>query len=71
MTYDINEYYGVTISQARVGKPYIAVGEIFSRKTMQNVGITVQGEGRTWSAAVGRAMAEAHSNCPTDLPDDI
>ena len=71
MTYDIDDYYGVTISQAQAGKPYVAVGEIFSRKTMRNVGISVRGEGRTWPAAADRAMAEARANFPTDPPEDI
>jgi len=66
MTYDINEHYGVTISQAQAGRPFIAVGELFSRKTMRNIGI----EGRSWSAASSRAIADARANCPADPPDD-
>ena len=71
MTHDINDYYGVTISQARGGRPYVAIGELFSRTTMKNVGISVRGEGRTWSAAATRALAEARANCPAEPPADI
>jgi len=70
MTYDINEHYGVTISQAQAGRPFIAVGELFSRKTMRNIGIEVRCEGRSWSAASSRAIADARANCPADPPDD-
>jgi hypothetical protein len=69
MTYDINEHYGVTISQTQAGRPFVATGEIFSRKTMQNVGIRVRGEGRTWSAAAGRALVRARAECPAAAPE--
>lgn len=68
MTLNINEHYGVTISQAAAG-PYVATGEIFSRKTMKNIGIRVQGEGQTWPAAADRAMAAARAECPIGAPD--
>lgn len=64
MTKDLNQHYGVTISQKQAGAPFVAVGEIFSRKTMQNVGISVRGEGRTWVAAANRALRKAHFECP-------
>jgi hypothetical protein len=69
MTYDINEHYGVTISQTRAGRPFVATGEIFSRRTMKNVGIQVRGEGRTWSAAADRALAQARIDCPAEPPE--
>jgi len=69
MTHDINEHYGVTIRQTQAGNPFVATGEIFSRKTMQNVGIRVRGEGRTWPAAATRAMEQARAECP-DGPAD-
>ena len=70
MTYDINEYYGVTISQMQAGRPFVATGEIFSRKTMKDVGIRVRGEGRTWPAAASRALAQARAECPVGSPGD-
>lgn len=68
MTSDLNEHYGVTISQARAGSPYVAVGDIFDRKTMRNVGIQVRGEGRTWPSASSRALALARAACPIEPP---
>ena len=64
MTKDLNEHYGVTISQQQAGAPFVAVGEIYSRTTMQNVGIRVRGEGRTWVAAANQALRQAHAECP-------
>lgn len=64
MTKDINEHYGVTIRQTQAGNPFVATGEIFSRKTMQSIGIRVSGEGRTWPAAAARAMQQARVECP-------
>jgi hypothetical protein len=69
VTYDINEYYGVTISQTQAGRPFVATGEIFSRKTMANIGIRVRGEGRTWPAAADRALAQARAECPATPPE--
>ena len=69
MTFDIDEFYGVTISQEKAGKPYVAVGEIYSRRTMNKIGVRVRGEGRTWSAAADRALAQARAACPMDPPD--
>jgi hypothetical protein len=69
MTVDLNPDFGVTISQARGRKGYLAIGEIFARATMKNIGIRVQGEGRTWSAAASRALAEARLKCPSELPN--
>jgi hypothetical protein len=70
MTYDIDANYGVTISQAQAGRPYVATGEIFSRQTMKNIGIRVRGEGRTWPAAADRALAQARAECPIAPPQD-
>jgi hypothetical protein len=70
MTVDLNDDYGVTISERRAAKGYLAIGEIFDRKTMKNVGITVRGEGRTWSAASSRAVSEAHMKCPLRRPGE-
>lgn len=69
MTLDINVHYGVTIRQTQAGNPFVATGEIFSRKTMQDVGIRVRGEGRTWTAAAKRAMEQARAECPDDPVD--
>lgn len=69
MTYDIDDYYGVTIGQAQAGKPYIAVGQIYLRRTMANVGIQVRGEGRTWPSATQRALQQARAKCPVAPPD--
>lgn len=64
MTFDLNDDYGVTIRQARSGNPFIAVGEIFSRQTMSDIGISVRGQGRTWAAAADRALQQARADCP-------
>ena len=68
MTIDLNEHYGVTISQAQAGNPFVAVGEIFSRSTMKNIGVRVRGEGRTWAAASSRAADQARAECPVGSP---
>ena len=71
MTVDLDEHYGVTISErGRTAKGYLAVGQIFSRKTMRNVGPPVRGEGRTWPAAAERALAAARQACPLGAPED-
>lgn len=69
MTYDINEHYGVTISQTQAGNPFIAVGEIYLRRTMADIGIRVRGEGRTWPAAARRALQQAKAKCPVAPTD--
>jgi hypothetical protein len=69
VTHDIDEHYGVTISQAQAGGPFVATGEIFSRQTMTNIGVRVQAEGRTWPAAARRALALARAECPVGPPD--
>lgn len=60
MTADLNEKYGVTISQASASPGhYVAVGSIFNRITHEDVRDDVRGEGRTWASASDRALAEA------------
>lgn len=69
MTVDLNEHYGVTISEAdRTSAGYVAVGELFSRRKMDNIGISVRGEGRTWVAASERALNAARAQCPSRPP---
>jgi len=71
MTVDLNEHYGVTISEAgRTRAGYAAVGELFNRRTMNNIGISVRGEGRTWVSASDRALREARAQCPSRAPTD-
>ena len=64
MTVDLNDEYGVTISHQGSGSRHVSTGEIFKRSTMKNIGIRVEGTGRTRASASERAIAEAYRKCP-------
>lgn len=71
-TYPINNDFDVTVSQKQKTKSgYVAEGTIYSRKTHKPVGHRVLGTGRTLSAAMNRAVAEAKRQCVGLIaPDD-
>jgi hypothetical protein len=71
-TFDLDEHYGVTVSQQSHERGnFVAVGRIFARKTMKDVGPRVSGSGRTWPSAMNRAVAEARRVINTlPHPDD-
>ena len=61
-TSKIDERYSVTIrSDKRRGGGWGAEGEIYVTATGRDIGVTVRGQGRTKSAADGRALAEART----------
>jgi hypothetical protein len=70
-TYVINDDFDVTVSQqGRSKSGFTAVGTIHARKTQKPVGKPVQGTGRTLTAAMNRAVAEARRQCVGLIPPD-
>lgn len=64
MTVNLSGRYGVTITCENGPKGFVALGEIFDRRTMEDIGIQVRGEGRTVASAGDRAIDDARAKCP-------
>ena len=64
-TRKVDDRYSVTIRSDRRASGWQSEGDIFVTATCRDVGVTVQGEGRTMSSAEARAFAEARRWCLT------
>jgi hypothetical protein len=61
VTYDVDEYWGITVSHGRKSGPklWVATAQAFRKDTMEDVGPAVEGSGATQNTADKMALAAA------------